>query len=294
VSRLRADILLLVAAVVWGTAFYFQKRAMAHVGPLMFLTIRAAISAIALLPLAIHERIKTTSPLRAMLPVTMFAALAFLLGGGLQQAGLQSATVTNASFLTALYVVIVPLLVWVLQGQAPSPAVWIGVALSFAGSWLLGGGTVGGFRPGDWMILVSTLAWAAHILLTQKAGTHDQPFTFTSLQFAMVAAIGLPSALATESNGLVGIGLALPSLLFVGILSGAMGFGILAVTLRHAPAAEATIIMSLEMVFASAAGYVLLGERLTLPGWIGGAMILAAALVVQLGQLIKPAPQAQS
>src|SRR6185295_15527331 len=111
-SRFQADILLLFTALIWGVAFLFQKSATAHVGPLTFLALRGLIAFLALAPLALREGRRAPSPARADFYLTSVAGgMAFLVAGWLQQAGLETATVTNTGFLTALYVVITPLIV---------------------------------------------------------------------------------------------------------------------------------------------------------------------------------------
>src|SRR5262245_18119287 len=110
-SRFEADLALVFAAVIWGVAFVFQKEAMSHVGPLTFLAARGFVAALALLPLAIQEaREQEGDNGLAFLPIAVLGGAAFFVGGWLQQSGLVTATVTNTGFLTALYVVITPLI----------------------------------------------------------------------------------------------------------------------------------------------------------------------------------------
>ena len=94
----------------------------------------------------------------------------FFVGGWLQQSGLITATITNAGFLTALYVVITPLIAWAWSGRRPNPLVWPAVALSAVGTWLLGGGTLSAFSTGDLLIALSAVFWAVHVVITGRAG----------------------------------------------------------------------------------------------------------------------------
>ncbi len=283
--RLRADLLLVCAAALWGTAFYFQKSAMAHIGPMLFVGLRSLISALALAPFALRETRIVQGSTSGIVGLSAGGGLAFFAGGVLQQAGLVTATVINASFLTALYVVVTPLLFWIVYRRTPQPLVWAGIAVAFIGSWLLGGGTIGGFSSGDWLVAASALGWAVHILVTEKAARTGRPILYTALSFAVVALIALPIAALTETIDPSAILAAGQSLLFVGLLSGALSFAIMAVALRHSPPAEATVIMSMEMLFAALAGYLLLGERLQPIGWLGAALIFCAVLIVQFGRL---------
>lgn len=280
-TRVRADLLLVLAAAIWGLAFYFQKGAMAHVGPMLFLGLRAAVAAVALAPSVIRERSNTPDASRQVVRFALGGGLLFLLAGSLQQWGLITATVINTGFLTSLYVVATPLVVWAVKRRSPSRPVWLAVALAFAGAWALRGGSLGGFTWGDWLIAASALVWAGHIVLTGEAGRCGRPLLFTCLQFVLVAALALSLAVALEPIDLAGIGAAWESILFVGLLSSALTYSLLAVALRHTSASEAAVLLSLDTIFAAAAGVLLLGERLTALGWAGAGLILVAVLVVQ-------------
>ena len=110
-QRLNADLALLLAATIWGVAFLFQKSATSHIGPLTFIAARCALAAVALAPFAWHEGRSTSAPAERRFPaIALWGGLAFFIAAWLQQAGLATATVTNTGFLTALYVVIIPLL----------------------------------------------------------------------------------------------------------------------------------------------------------------------------------------
>ncbi|MCL4766790.1 MAG: DMT family transporter [Hyphomicrobiaceae bacterium] len=286
--RLRADLLLLLAAAVWGTAFYFQKTAMEHVGPFVFIAARGLVAALCLAPLALLEARRVKPAWSAgLVRAGLAAGLAFSLGAGLQQTGLVTATVTNAGFLTGLYVVATPLIGWMIFRRRPALYAWPAVAFAFAGIWLLAGGTLGGFSTGDRLIAVSALVWALHMIVTSKATPHGRPVAFTAMQFAVVAVCGGAAALATEPITLEGFYGALPSIAYVGVLSSALTFTLLAIALKDTPPGEAAVLVSMETLFAAAAGAALLGERLSLAGWIGAGLMFAATLVVQLGPVLE-------
>jgi len=281
-SRLQADLLLLLAAFIWGVAFYFQKTAMTHVGPLTFLALRGIVAALALAPLALREKAHDGAAKGSVVPVAAWGGAAFFVAAALQQTGLVTATITNASFLTSLYVVATPFIVWAVYRRAPSLAVWLAVALAFAGAWALGGGTLSGFSPGDWLIAGSAALWAGHLVLTGASNKFGRPILFTCVQFAVVFGLAGTAALAAEPLSLSAMRAAAPHVLFVGVLSGAVTFTILAVALRHTNAATAAVLVSMETIFAAMTGCLFLGERLPPIGWFGAALMFTAVLVVQL------------
>ncbi len=285
--------MLLVIAAIWGLAFVFQKTAMEHIGPFTFLTMRAGIAALILWPIAWRELGQQAgdTPGRFWL-ITAAGGLSFFIGGILQQIGLITATVTNTGFLTGLYVVITPLILWIVLARPPSALVWCAVGLAFVGTWFLGGGTVGGFSTGDWLVIASSFFWASHILVIEHSGRHGRPITFTAAQFTVVAMISGSGAVLLETPTLATLWAAAPEIAYVGVLSSALTFTLLAFALRYTPAAEATVLVSTETLFAAIAGVLLLGEGLAWIGWLGAAMMFSAMLIVQLQPyLVRPPAQ---
>jgi drug/metabolite transporter (DMT)-like permease len=287
-SRLNADVALFLAAAVWGVAFLFQKSAMDHVGPLAFIAARGVVAAVALAPFAWREHRRVPArPSPAFLAIALWGGIAFFVAAWLQQAGLQTATVTNTGFLTALYVVLTPFVAWAWTGKIPSPVVWPAVVLSALGTWLLGGGTLSAFSHGDRLVALSALFWAIHVVITGRAAPFRRPIAFTAIQFAAAAALAGLGGATAETTTLHGLALAGVDILYVGLLSSALTFAILTIALQYTPPAEAAVIVSTETVFAALAAYLVLGERLAAIGWIGAALILAATVLLQLGTALR-------
>jgi drug/metabolite transporter (DMT)-like permease len=288
-SRLNADIALLLAAMVWGVAFLFQKSAMDHVGPLAFIAARGSLAAVALAPLAWreHRRAAAGPAGPGFWSIGVWGGVAFFVAAWLQQAGLRTATVTNTSFLTALYVVLTPFVAWAWSGKLPGGAVWPAVALSALGTWLLGGGgTLSGLGRGDALVALCALLWAIHVVITGRAAPFGRPIGFTALQFAVVAALAGVGSAALETTTLQGLAGAASDILYVGLLSSALTFTILTMALQYTPPSEAAVIVSMECVFAALAAFLVLGERLPAIGWLGAALILGATLLLQVGPAI--------
>jgi drug/metabolite transporter (DMT)-like permease len=288
-TRTQANLMLVAIAAIWGLAFVFQKTAMDHVGPYTFLALRAVIAALILAPIALlyENGNRPQRPNAAFWLIAIAGGFTFFVGGILQQIGLVTATVTNTGFLTGLYVVITPLLMWLVLSRPPGIIIWIAVALAFAGTWMLGGGTVGGFSWGDWLVVFSSFFWASHMLVIEHSGRHARPIAFTAIQFAVVALVSGIGALLLETPSIDTLLAAAPEIAYVGVLSSALTFTLLAVAMRHTNAAEATIIVSTETVFAAIAGVLLLSERLEWIGWLGAAMMFSASVLVQLAPYIR-------
>lgn len=282
-SRIQADILLVVAAALWGFGYFFQKTAMADIGPFTFVASRAIIAAICLGIVAQFEAPRAAPMSGAFVRNAVVAGLLFFCAAGLQQHGIVTATVTNTGFLTALYVVTTPLMAWLVFRRTPNRAVWPAVVLAFLGVWLLGGGAIGGFTLGDALVTASALGWSAHLLVVSGAASHGRPIAFTAIQFATVAVCATVGALLFESVHLDALRAAAPSILYVGVLSSALTFTLLAAALRRTPPAEASILISTEVLFAAAAGALFLGDRLTPIAWVGAALMFAATLLIHAG-----------
>jgi drug/metabolite transporter (DMT)-like permease len=290
-QRLHADALLLLAAAIWGLAFVFQKSAMDHVSECLFIAARGFVASLALAPLAWLEgrrqSLAASRPAHRVLPTALAGGLAFFLGAIFQQIGLRTTSVGNTGFLTGLYVIVTPFILWLLTRQPPGRVVWAAVGLSFVGTWLLGGGTLTGFSFGDLLVAVCAVFWAAHMVIVGRSSAFDRPIAFTAIQFAVVGVLGLLGAVLSEPLTLAGMVKGLTgaawSIAYVGLFSSALTFTLLAVAMKHTPTSEAAIIVSLESVFAALAGAWLLGERLSWIACGGAAMILLATLIVQIG-----------
>lgn len=284
-NRFVADLLLLLTAAIWGLAFVFQKTAMESIGPYTFIASRTAIAALVLLPLAFLEGRNAGGaavlPSR-MWPVTVAGGVLFVIAAALQQIGLKTATVTNAGFLTALYVIFTPFVAWFWRRVAPSFVVWPAAILSMVGTWLLGGGSIAAFNGGDVLITVSAVFWAIHVLVTAESNVFNRPLAYTCGQFATVSALATVMAAMIETPTISGLAAAAPEIAYVGVLSSALTFTLLAVAMKHTPPSEAAVLISTESLFAALAGALLIGERIGFVSWIGAGLIIVATLLVQL------------
>jgi drug/metabolite transporter (DMT)-like permease len=293
-SRIQADFLLAVVAVIWGSAFVSQSLGMASVGPYAFTGARFLLGALIVFPLAwreLHVRGKSEhiEPLdRYDLKLILALGTLLFLGAVFQQIGIMSTTVTNAGFLTALYVPLVPLFSWLLFKQLPHWAVWPASAGCVSGTWLLTGGELISLNAGDAWVIASSFFWAGHVLLIGHSATHRAgPFTVACGQFLVVGVLGSVAAVITEPLSVEVLKSAAGTIAYAGILSVGFGFTGQVIAQRHTPAADTAIILSLETAFAAIFGALWLGERLDSMGLIGCSLIFVSILAVQLLPLIR-------
>lgn len=285
-NRLRADLLLLLTAFIWGTAFIAQKDANLSMPPVTFVGARFLISALALLPFMLYERRRETRPLtRTDWLQAVVIGLCLCTGSSLQQVGLVTTSATNGGFLTALYVVIVPFMVWGVSGQKPRGLVLAACLVSIYGAWLLAdNGEARHWSSGDLLVVAADFAWALAITVIAVflQRTH-RPFFLSFAQYTITAALALAAGLWFEPVAWSGVVTATPSILYAGILSGGLAFTLSVLAQKHTPPAEAALIMCLESVFAALAGAVMLHERLTVPAAIGCGLILLGVVMVEVG-----------
>ncbi len=293
-QALRADFLMLITAMIWGTAFVAQRIGMDNIGPFLFTGLRFALGALALLPLVIYQG-RTAArhePFlqRGLILGGLSMGLALTLGINLQQVGLLFTSVTNSGFITGLYVIVVPLLGLAI-GHKTGLGTWLGAFLAVAGMALLSIGEDFTVASGDWIQLAGAFVWGVHVLLVSFFVSRHDAIRLAFLQFATCAVVSLLLALIFEDINPASIWLAGPALIYGGLFAVAVGYTLQVVAQKHAIASHAAIILSLEAVFAAIAGALFLEENLTLRGYMGCVLMFIGMLAAQLWPR-KPEPLA--
>jgi len=285
-TRLRADFLLLMAALIWGTAFVAQKTSVASVPALQFVAGRFLLSALLLAPLARREAVTAGVRLRRHdVKLALLIGFVLLAGAVIQQVGLKTTSVTNAGFITSLYIAFVPFVARVVSGTKLRPSVLGAVAISLAGAWLLANhGQAERLTIGDLLTMGAAGLFALHIVLVSKFSMScHRPYFLSFMQTAVTASAAALMVAPFEPVNWSAIREAFPAIAYAGLVSGGIGYTLQIVGQRHTPAAEAALIMSLESVFAALAAAVLLGERLPFLGAVGCGLILFGVVMVEIG-----------
>jgi drug/metabolite transporter (DMT)-like permease len=292
-SRLSANLLLLLAGAVWGMGFVAQSTAMDAVGPWTYTAAKFAVAAVALVPFAIVETRRAKPPLPASARAGfVLVGLMLFAGAILQQIGIVSTSVTNAGFLTGLYVVFTPILAFVLLRARPHWVVWPSAFTAFAGIVLLGGGGVAAPGLGDWLMVACAAFFALQIIAVGVfAGPTGRPLTLSFTQFAVAAVLAGLGMLVLEAPTLAALASAWPEILYGGLFSTALAFTLQTIGQRHTTAAQAAIFLSSEALFAALFAAVLLGERIAAIGILGCILIFAAMLAVELVPLRDKGPR---
>jgi drug/metabolite transporter (DMT)-like permease len=280
-SRTVANLLLLVAAFFWGAGNVAQKTVLQHLGPVTTVGLRCAIAALVLAPFLILLR---RPALQAGFAVSATGVgVLFAAALTVQQAAYGFTSVTNASFLVNICVVITPVLAWFWMRERPGRSMWLAVPLTLWGALLMSGAGVQSLSAGDAACILSALLYAAWMV---QLGSHVQKFGAPAAtavaQFALGALLCLPVGLMVENGGLDSVGAAALELFVLGVFSTAAAFGLQTVAQRHTPASHAAVIVSAESVFGAAGAFLLLAERTSVEGLAGAVMIVVAIALISL------------
>ena len=275
--RIKANLILLLTALIWGSAFVAQRLAASQLGVFLINGSRFLLGGLILLALARFRMDLSWKKLRWMLLAggLLFAASA------LQQAGLITTTAANAGFITGIYVVLVPVLLLVFGRQSQAWPVWAAVILTMVGMYLLSGTGEIRFIIGDWLVLIGALFWALHVIVVGRAVEQVDVLQFSAGQFLVTAVLDFAFGLPLEWGTLPGLADAWPAILYIGIFSTSIAYTLQAYGQKFAPPADAAIILSMEAVFSAIFGYLILAEKLNWSQLLGCALIFGAILLAQ-------------
>ncbi|MBQ8954558.1 MAG: DMT family transporter [Clostridia bacterium] len=289
-KQLKYGLLLVLTALIWGTAFVAQSQATDDVGPFTFNAARMLVGCAALLPcirlldglkakggeaVAASGSKKTLLLGGACCGAVLFVASAF------QQAGIGYTSVGKAGFITALYIVLVPL-AGLLLGRKTGAALWAGVGLAVAGMYLLCMSGEAGVNRGDVLCFFCALFFTGHILVIDHFSPMVDGVRMSCLQFFVAGALSLVAMLIFEKPDWPRVLAAWFPILYAGVLSSAVGYTLQIVAQKNVNPTLASLIMSLESVFSALSGWLILGERLTGRELAGCALMFAAIVLAQL------------
>ena len=295
--RLLGNGLLLLTALIWGTAFVFQRIGMESIEPITFNAARMALAAIAVglvafllwkrekgTGLAVPEAQKKKYNKNTILG-GIFCGVFLAVASILQQMGLVYTTAGKAGFITAMYMLLVPILGFVLFKKKYNWLVWIAVILGVTGMYYLCITEEFSLSNGDILIGISALFFSGHILCCDFFVQRGNPIRISAIQFATVTVISAVAAVILEEPGIEKITSAFIPIIYCGIVSGGIGYTLQIIAQKYTEPAIASLLMSMESVFALLAGVLLLNEHLTVRELIGCIIMFTAIILVQLPSL---------
>lgn len=291
-NNFKGIFMLFTCALIWGTAFVAQSVGADYLGPFSFNGIRSFLGAVFLLPCIFFlDRLSgkqfslwgTDDPKERKMLIKggIICGTALVVASTLQQVGIHQTSVGKAGFITALYIIIVPI-IGKLIGRAITFIQWICVLIAAAGMYFICINETFTLNIGDMIILLSAFCFAVHILVIEHYTKQVDGVRMSALQFFVCGLLSLPMILFGEKPTFADIGAAWMPICYAGIMSCGIAYTLQIVGQKYVHVVLASILLSLESVFSVLAGWALLGEILTVRELIGCALIFFAILLAQL------------
>lgn len=279
---------MLIAAAIWGFAFVAQIEGMKNVGPFTFIAVRFALGALSLVPLMIlfwekfsDNHLVRKSNSKLLLQGGIIAGILLFLGASFQQVGLQYTTAGNGGFITGLYVVMVPI-AGIFWKHRTGVMTWIGAGLAAVGLYFLTSAGTVEMSLGNWLVFVCAICWTLHVIAIGSYSPRVDSIKLAFIQFALCSFLAFIVALIYEKFVLQEIMNAALPIIYAGVFSSGIAFTLQIVGQKVAPPAHASIILSLESVFAVLGGWLLLSETLGYRSIIGCVLMLCGMIMSQL------------
>ncbi len=287
-DQMKGSIQLLICTLIWGTAFVAQSVGMDYIEPFTFQAVRSFIAVIALFPVIwLMERGKQDGEAflsrwknPELWKTGLLCGVALFLASGLQQVGLVYTDAGKAGFITAMYIVLVPVL-GLFLGQKCGANIWFSVALAVVGLYLLSAFGVSSVNIGDLLLMGCACAFAVQITLVDRLGQNLNGLRLNFVQFLVNAVISTVVMFLTETPVWANIVSCAFPLLYTGVLSSAAAYSLQILGQQKLAPAPASLIMSLESVFAVIAGWLVLDQKLSLIEGIGCALVFAGVILAQ-------------
>lgn len=287
----QGSILLLLTAFIWGAAFVAQKIGIVDIGVFTFSASRFMISGIALLPVIMlrkkHKQLaditpeKKKSARKTLIAGGVICGILLAMATNVQQMGIADTTAGKAGFITTLYIVFVPIL-RVFNKKKVSGGVWISVAAAVAGLYLLSVKEGFSINQGDALVLLCALFFTFHILVIDKYSPQTDGVKMSCIQFFTAALFSAILMLVFERPSLSAVLACWAPILYLGVVSGAIGYTLQIIGQRDTDPAAASLILSLESVFAAITGVLFINESFTAKELIGCVFVFGATILSQV------------
>ena len=286
VNRVRQNVLPLLTALIWGTAFVAQSVGARYMGPFTFNALRAVIAFVFLLCLCAVRRVArrnipyASASWKDLAVGGFFCGTALAVASAFQQIGLETVSSGKAGFLTALYIVLVPVLGLFLGRRAPK-AVWFSVALAVAGLYFLCVTEQFSVTKGDLYLLLCALCFAVQILVVDHYSQRIDGVSLSCAQFLVMTLLCAPGILAEPLPPPELLMNCLWPVLYVGVFSSGVAYTLQILAQKDSDPAVVSLLLSMEAVFATLSGAIILHDRMTLREYLGCALMLAAVILAQ-------------
>lgn len=289
-QQIKSSLILLLTATIWGVAFVAQSVGMEYIGPFTFNAIRCVLGGLVLIPVILVLKKKKETGAenqekedkKTLWAGGIACGVILCIASNLQQFGIMEASVGKSGFFTALYIVMIPV-IGIFIGKRPGIKLWFCVALAVVGMYLLcmkdGSFTI---ERADIMLLLCALAFSFHILVVDYFSPKVDGVKMSCIQFFICGVLSAVGMLFTETPDISNIQAAWLPLLYAGLLSCGVGYTLQIVGQKGINPVIASLIMSLESVISALAGWVILGQVLSLKEIIGCVLMFVAIIITQI------------
>ena len=298
INRIRQNVLPVLAAFIWGTAFVAQSVGADYVEPFTFNTARSAIAFLFLLVLCLVRRTaqkgiveRATKSWKDLAVGGTCCGVALTVASFLQQKGLETTTSGKAGFITALYIVIVPIAGILLKKKAPRTLL-ISVPLAVVGLYCLCITEDFSVNEGDFYVFLCAICFSAHILVIDYFTQRVDGVELSCAQFLVVTILSAIGMLASEPPSLEALRMCMWPILYVGIFSSGVAYTLQILAQKDSNPTVVSLLLSLESVFATLAGAILLHDQMSGKEYLGCVLMLAAVVLAQLPEREKTAAEA--
>jgi len=275
--RTRADLSMLMVALIWGTTFVIVKNALADIGPFWFVGIRFTLAFLVLAALSYRDIIKIR---RSTVSVGCLLGLFLFIGYVFQTIGLKYTTSSNAGFITGVSVVLVPIIYSLLHKKKPSAKTVLTVIIAAIGLFLISF-PLGSFTLayGDFLVLIGAFGFALHIIYVDYYSHQHNALAITGIQVLFAGLLCLAIALVVEPIPSKITFNAMFAIVVTAVFATALAFFLQNSLQKYSTPTRFAVVLASEPVFAGLAGYLWAGDRLTRLGLVGAALILGAMLL---------------
>ena len=281
----KGSLILLLTAFIWGTAFVAQDVGMDHIKPFTFNCIRNFVGALALLPVIFvmgkMKKEKAEEDKKALWMGGVSCGIVLAVASTLQQVGIQYTTSGKAGFITALYIIFVPLFS-LFTKKKPKPTIWISVLLAVVGMYLLCVKESLTINRGDFYIFLCAIAFTFHIMVIDHFSPKVDGVKMSCIQFFVCGVASLMPMFLFETATMKGMILSVGPLLYAGVLSSGVAYTLQIIGQKNVNPAIASLILSLESCFAVLAGWLVLGQSLSFRESVGCILMFTAIILAQL------------
>lgn len=290
IKNFKGSLMLLITSLIWGTAFVAQSEGMNYVEPFTYNAMRTLLGGVVLIPVIILFRFldkrngkeKSSCSLKNTVIGGICCGIALFIASSFQQAGIAQTTAGKAGFVTALYIVIVPLIGIFLHRKMPL-RMWLFIAIALAGFWLLCIKQDSGISSGDLLVFFGAIFFAVHITVIDYFNEKNTDGVLMScIQFFTAGLLMLICMFIFEKPTVPNIVGAGGTILYAGIMSCGVAYTLQILGQKHTNPTLATMLMSLESVFAALSGWLILGEKLSIKEFFGCVLIFSAVILAQL------------